>query len=1604
MEKQLNYGRKPPTVPKKLPKERVFGANTVHLSEDDANNIIGGIVEKGISDSDHFTTPPSSTPLPSLLPFPVARHRSHGPHWTPSVNQFAAGGHGIDRDEEYGEDDDPTNYEPIAFFAEPVIKKKKKELDLSRWRELIQSNGVSYIHEKEKECKEEVGVEKQNGSNLPSLQESSEVAVSTSTIIRTVNMDSDRLNESLSSKSNGNVARLGHDLSRNNKGNSEVLIGGAESTEVQNEVHLERSSDDDVDMGETLSSLDMLGLRDKQPSAVFGPTSTGHEKGNTSLESEIDAENRALLERMSKEEIAEAQADIRNRINPELLKILKKRGFKKSEKLGSSCSSDATDVRTSGIMEVDKHLDKDEDVSAVGTSVIPSLITHSKVDIESRVDEGVQSELSKGSIVWDLWSERVEAARAIRFSFDGNVVEGSNLDPGYAADAVGERDYLRTEGDPGADGYTIKEALALARSVIPGQRGLALRLLASVLSKALHNICDNQLDCSINLRNVKNFVDWEAIWAYALGPEPELVLSLRLALDDNHSSVVLASAKAIQCILAYDVNENFFNILEKRGMKDQYTAPVFRSRPDIKHGFISGGFWKYSTKPSNILLPDEEIVNSKNEERTIQDDNVVAGQDVAAGLVRMGILPRLCYLLETEPAMALEECILSILIAIARHSSTCASAIWNCERLVQTIVNNFTVKNTLEHQTSKIKSVTLLRVLAQSSKTTCMEFIEKGFFQTVMWQLYRVTNSIDEWIRFGTQKCKLASELMVEQLRFWKVCVMSGHCISSFTGFFPGLCIWLNPPTFEKLMEANVFNDFASISVEVFLVLEALASRLPDLHSRRNENEQFRGSFGDNLETWCWSDVRPMVDVALKWLEIKADSTFSKLLCKQNIVDGNFVNYYHVSSLLWILSAVLHMLNTVLIKATPRDVFELNGNESGRQLPDFVAKLVSQIIKNGILNIFEDNLDDSFVDKLCQFRHQSDSEVSIASVCCLHGLLQVVVSADHLIHLIGGNIQHKNLGYEFVGETNTLDNNIFKYSLNEWKKVFEEFMKFINSEWKIVCSIEVFGRGGPAPGVGVGWGASGGGFWSLTTALVQADARMFIELLRAFHSLSSGDFPQVEEHNFMVQSVNSAVALSLAAGPGDETIIQNVLDFLLEIPVLKFLNQCIFKFCHSCKGVEPFTIHYTESDLVQFGKSLASHFRDRWLSSKKKKNPEKKEGKTRGIKRVKPSGNSLDTIPEDMETPGKSSNSQMVEWARQRLPLPVHWPLSPIMTIGDIKSSNTSNTSEISPVPDPMGFHEVAKAGLFLLLGFEAMSSELSDEDNFPVKSIPLIWKLHALSVPLLVGMSVLEEERSRYTYGALQNLYGKLLDELWLRSTSDGVETESSSYADRLSVGCLRFQSEIHDSYSTFIETLVEQFAAISYGDMIFGRQIAIYLHRQVEISVRLATWNALSNAHALELLPSLDDCLSQAEGYLEPVEEDEGILNAYVKSWISGSLDRAATRNSMTYAIVLHHLSSFIFNNSDGEKLLLRNKLVKSLLRDYARKQHHEDMISDLVRYQRSHALKKPGQNVSTSLSMNYTDARFERLKDCCEGNSQLFTVVEKLKSCISKKQSNV
>jgi len=70
----------------------------------------------------------------------------------------------------------------------------------------------------------------------------------------------------------------------------------------------------------------------------------------------------------------------------------------------------------------------------------------------------------------------------------------------------------------------------------PGHRVFALRLIAAVLNKAIAGIQSQCLCFPFRPSKVEehNEVDWQAVWAYALGPEPQLVLTLRHGVH-NHS-------------------------------------------------------------------------------------------------------------------------------------------------------------------------------------------------------------------------------------------------------------------------------------------------------------------------------------------------------------------------------------------------------------------------------------------------------------------------------------------------------------------------------------------------------------------------------------------------------------------------------------------------------------------------------------------------------------------------------------------------------------------------------------------------------------------------------------------------------------------------------------------------------------------------------------------------------------------------------------------------------------------------------------------------------------------------------------------------------------
>jgi hypothetical protein len=137
--------------------------------------------------------------------------------------------------------------------------------------------------------------------------------------------------------------------------------------------------------------------------------------------------------------------------------------------------------------------------------------------------------------------------------------------------------------------------------------------------------------------------------------------------------------------------------------------------------------------------------------------------------------------------------------------------------------------------------------------------------------LYQYESPLDQWINMGRENCKLSSALMVEQLRFWKICIQYGYCVANFSDFFPALCMWLNVPTFEQLIEKNVLSEFAAITKEAFLVFGALTRRLPNFYSHMHASNQISEVAAEELESWCWVHVSPIVDLAIKWTALRSN-------------------------------------------------------------------------------------------------------------------------------------------------------------------------------------------------------------------------------------------------------------------------------------------------------------------------------------------------------------------------------------------------------------------------------------------------------------------------------------------------------------------------------------------------------------------------------------------------------------------------------------------------------------------------------------------------------------------------------------------------------------
>lgn len=257
--------------------------------------------------------------------------------------------------------------DPIAPFANPVERRKKKGVDFSNWRELVAGE-----------------------------------------------------KSAMAEKLEGNVIRSSAKTEKREKDRQPIeTVSESEDSEASSFAKME------LDYSNNDYLLEILKKRETNYSAstVVSPgTDSGHKQETMSLESEIDAENRARLQGMLAEEIAEAQAEIMEKMDPALLRLLKKRG---QEKLGKqkSLSSDV-------IANAEGDNGRNENVKDMkDLSVSKSKVTHTETkmtskEIKSGLDNGEARNPSPASgSLWSTWSERVEGVRGLRFSLDGTIVE-----------------------------------------------------------------------------------------------------------------------------------------------------------------------------------------------------------------------------------------------------------------------------------------------------------------------------------------------------------------------------------------------------------------------------------------------------------------------------------------------------------------------------------------------------------------------------------------------------------------------------------------------------------------------------------------------------------------------------------------------------------------------------------------------------------------------------------------------------------------------------------------------------------------------------------------------------------------------------------------------------------------------------------------------------------------------------------------------------------------------------------------------------------------------------------------------------------------------------
>jgi hypothetical protein len=346
---------------------------------------------------------------------------------------------------------------------------------------------------------------------------------------------------------------------------------------------------------------------------------------------EIHEENMARLSSMSAEEIAEAQRALQSSLPPGLVRKLQQRGLERA--CGGEPGAHADGSAASTVAVVPTAAQQPATTTAPGA-----------VDEEAKL----QWTTPVGAQDDDLASSQNTHGPDWRFGFDGLVIDM------HTSTEVQSTELYHHGEQPARPGYTLAEVVMLIRSTVPNQRVLGLQLLEALVQRA-----------SSDLRaGTERFPSAVAVLDAVMDPGLRIPLLLRCALDDSHVSVIRAAVRAVQALL----------------VDEQDSA----SRLVLAHEFE--GWRRCDAQPRDS---DRYSISASEECSTIGEQEQRCFSDLVAGLVKMGCLPRLRYLLEVLelPQSSMLD-IVRTLRRISDHSAGIADEVARCPRLLPWLVGS----------------------------------------------------------------------------------------------------------------------------------------------------------------------------------------------------------------------------------------------------------------------------------------------------------------------------------------------------------------------------------------------------------------------------------------------------------------------------------------------------------------------------------------------------------------------------------------------------------------------------------------------------------------------------------------------------------------------------------------------------------------------------------------------------------------------------------------------------------------------------------------------------------------------------------------------------